>query len=53
MIKGRLPLGLRMNVNGVLVGTPRRIGRFRVVVQVIDGYKVASTRTFVITARRR
>lgn len=53
VIRGRLPLGLRLNVNGVLVGTPRRIGRFRVVVQVTDGYKVASARTFVITVRRR
>ncbi len=50
--EGRLPLGLRLNVNGVLVGTPRALGRFRVVFQVTDGYKVTATRTFVLTVRR-
>ncbi len=50
--EGRLPLGLRLNVNGVLVGMPRAVGRFRVVFQVTDGYKVTATRTFVLTVRR-
>jgi hypothetical protein len=53
VIQGRLPLGLRLNVNGVLVGTPRRVGRFQVVVQVTDGYKVTAQKTFVVTVRRR
>jgi hypothetical protein len=49
VIAGRLPLGLRLNVNGVLVGTPRAAGRFRVTVQVTDGYKVSATKTLVVT----
>jgi hypothetical protein len=49
---GRLPLGLRLNVNGVLVGTPRSAGRSVVTVTVTDGYKVTSSRTFVLVVRR-
>jgi hypothetical protein len=49
---GRLPVGLRLQVNGVLVGTPRALGRFRVVVRVTDGYKVTATRAYTLLVRR-
>jgi large repetitive protein len=49
---GRLPVGLRLNVNGALVGRPRSAGRTTVTITVTDGYKVASTRTFVLVVRR-
>jgi hypothetical protein len=49
---GRLPVGLRLQVNGLLVGTPRALGRFRVVVRVTDGYKVTATRAYTLLVRR-
>ena len=52
IVSGRLPVGLRLQVNGVLVGTPRALGRFRVVVRVTDGYKVTATRAYTLLVRR-
>lgn len=53
IVAGRLPLGLRLNVSGVLMGTPRVAGRFRVVVQVTDGYKVVATRAILVSVVKR
>lgn len=52
IVSGRLPVGLRLQVNGVLTGTPRALGRFRVVVRVTDGYKVTATRAYTLLVRR-
>jgi len=52
VVAGRLPVGLRLNVNGTLVGTPRALGRFRVVVSATDGFKVTATRAFTLVVRR-
>jgi hypothetical protein len=52
VVAGRLPVGLRLNVNGMLVGTPRFVGRSTVVVRVTDGYKVTATRTLVLVVKR-
>ena len=36
----------------MLVGTPRALGRFHVVVRVTDGYKVTATRAYSLLVRR-
>lgn len=51
VVAGRLPVGLRLNVNGTLVGTPCALGRFRVVVSATYGYKVTATRALALVVR--
>lgn len=47
---GPLPHGVRLDrKTGILSGTPRNAGRYRIKVQVTDGFKVVSTRTLRLT----
>jgi hypothetical protein len=48
-ITGRLPRGIRFASKlGVLTGTPKRAGRYRVTVEVTDALKVKSKKTFTL-----
>jgi hypothetical protein len=51
LARGSLPTGVRLG-HGVLAGTPRRAGTFRVLVRVTDSLRASSTRTFVLVVRR-
>jgi hypothetical protein len=49
ILRGTLPRGVRFaKKEGVFLGTPRREGRYRVTVQVVDALGVKSQKTFVI-----
>jgi hypothetical protein len=49
ILRGTLPRGVRFQKKlGVFLGTPRREGRYRVTVQVVDALGVKSQKTFVI-----
>lgn len=48
-IKGRLPRGIRFaSALGMLTGTPRKAGTYRVTVEVTDAFKVKSVKKFTI-----
>ncbi len=48
--KGPLPRGVRLDrKTGILSGTPRKAGTYRIRVQITDGFKVTSTRALRIT----
>lgn len=55
-VKGRLPRGVKLNrTTGVLRGTPKKAGTYRITVEVTDSLKVKSTQPLVIvvvTARK-
>jgi hypothetical protein len=49
LTRGRLPTGIRLvPALGVLTGTPKKAGSYRVTVEVKDGLRVKSTSTFTI-----
>jgi large repetitive protein len=53
VVRGRLPVGLRLNtLHGKLIGRPRQVGRFRIVVRATDASGTAAQRTLVLTVRR-
>jgi hypothetical protein len=46
---GRFPTGVRLDrALGVISGTPKKAGRYRITVEVVDALKVKSTKTFTI-----
>ncbi len=48
--RGPLPHGVRLDrKTGILSGTPRKSGRYRITVRITDGFKVTSTRTLRLT----
>jgi hypothetical protein len=53
VLRGKLPLGIRLSQRlGTLVGTPRRTGTFRLLVQARDALGVKSQRTLVLVVKR-
>jgi hypothetical protein len=51
VLRGSPPRGVRF-AYGVLAGTPRVAGTFRITVRAWDAESASSTRTFVLTVRR-
>ena len=48
-VKGRLPRGVKLDrTTGVLLGTPKKAGTYRITVEVTDALQVKSTESFVI-----
>lgn len=48
-VKGRLPRGVKLDrATGVLLGTPKKAGRYRITAEVTDALHVKSTESFVI-----
>jgi hypothetical protein len=46
---GRFPQGIRLDrALGVISGTPRKAGRYRITVEVVDALKVKSTKTLLL-----
>jgi hypothetical protein len=46
---GRLPVGVKLDRTlGIFSGTPRKAGRYRVTVEVVDALKVKSTKTLLL-----
>jgi large repetitive protein len=52
LVRGPLPRGVELLPGGRLVGTPRRAGRYRVVVRVRDALGVRATATLTVDVRR-
>ena len=54
IIRGRLPIGLRLNTRvGKLIGRPRQAGTFRITLQVTDKFRSVDTQTLVIKVNKK
>jgi hypothetical protein len=52
VVRGKFPLGIRLSQKvGTIVGTPRRIGSFRVTVEAHDALGAKSRKTLVLLVK--
>jgi hypothetical protein len=52
ILSGRLPTGLRLNLRtGVLGGTPRKPGTYRLTIEARDGLRRTAKQTYALTVR--
>ncbi len=51
-VSGAMAPGLRLTSSGLVKGTPKRLGRYRIVFRVVDGAGATRTRAFVLGVER-